>query len=164
MDTVSGSHSCYNGRITFTYVDGTFGRGLRADVMDQHTWLMLSDQCPWHFRIESSVDGIIKVTRGSMIKQIDDCLRTLDRMNPRMCNDRQPGRFRRFPKAALEETVLNAVIHRDYDIQDDTVITLHPDSLDFESPGTLWFPDRWNIRIWSEPRNLEIANILMRLD
>lgn len=46
-------------------------------------------------------------------------------------------RTRRYPEWVVQESIANAVIHRDYSIQDDTHIRIFDDRIEVESPGIL---------------------------
>jgi len=48
-----------------------------------------------------------------------------------------------FPKRALQEAVVNAIVHRDYQIEEPVRITIFSDRIEIRSPGTLhWGVDR----------------------
>jgi len=49
----------------------------------------------------------------------------------------------KFPKRALQEAVINAIVHRDYEIADPVRISIFSDRIEIRSPGTLhWGVDR----------------------
>jgi predicted HTH transcriptional regulator len=49
----------------------------------------------------------------------------------------------KYPKRALQEAVVNAIVHRDYEIADPVRITIFSDRIEIRSPGTLhWGVDR----------------------
>jgi predicted HTH transcriptional regulator len=48
-----------------------------------------------------------------------------------------------FPKRALQEAVVNAIVHRDYELREPVRITIFSDRIEIRSPGTLhWGIDR----------------------
>ena len=46
-------------------------------------------------------------------------------------------RTRRYPEWVLQESIANAVIHRDYSVQDDTHVRIFDNRIEVESPGIL---------------------------
>ena len=124
---------------------------------------IMSDQCPWHFHIVSTTEGEVRYTEGSMLKQVRDCLLTLDCLNPLIHRPGFPGLSRRFPSVALKETVYNAMLHMDYSKGRDVVVTVSSEVVSVESPGSIWMPDRWDVDLWAGTRNSALGEIMMRL-
>ena len=49
----------------------------------------------------------------------------------------------KYPKRALQEAVINAIVHRDYEIAEPIRMTVFSDRIEIRSPGTLhWGVDR----------------------
>ena len=70
-----------------------------------------------------------------------------------------------FPKAALRETLLNSVAHKDYSDGTPIQISVYPDHIVFWNPGK--FPEHWTSEYLlskhpSNPYNPDIANALFR--
>jgi hypothetical protein len=133
------------------------------EVRNDDIRLIMSDQCPWHFHIVSTTEGEIRYTEGSMLKQVRDCLATLDCINPLIHRQGFPGLSRRFPSVALREAVYNAMIHMDYSKGRDIVVTVSSNVISVESPGSIWIPDRWDVALWAEPRNKALGEMIARL-
>lgn len=123
--------------------------------------IVLSDQCPRNIMIHTKSENV--PFSGSVIKQYNDVLNYLDENNPRIKRHNQPGVGCKFPQNAIRESVCNAIIHRDYMTSNDIEITLSDEMIVIESPGSIWFPQDWNIKIWSEPRNKHIGKIMCSL-
>lgn len=123
--------------------------------------IALSDQCPQGTTVHAQ-DGKVSFS-GSVIKQYNDVLEYIDENNPRIRRHNQPGVGCKFPQNAIRESICNAIIHRDYSVPDDIEITLSDELIVIDSPGSIWFPQDWNIKIWSEPRNVHIGRIMCSL-
>lgn len=136
--------------------------------------LLLSDQCGHIIRCAvyaGTGKGEFKVRKefsGSILKQLDqayaflelnNCLRsTFDGLRRTDYSD--------YPKTALREALLNAVVHRDYDYSGSIIINIYSDRMEFISLGGLvkglTLLDIKNGV--SQPRNVVIANIFYRLE
>ena len=57
----------------------------------------------------------------------------------------KPNR-QKYPEKALQEAVVNAIVHRDYEIQQPSRITVFSDRIEFYSPGQL-------------PRTVDVENL-----
>lgn len=87
------------------------------------------------------------------------------RLSTKIEGARQEDR-REYPRAAVREAVVNAVIHRDYGLEGAQILLyIFDDRLEIRSPGTL--PNSVtldNIRThYSKPRNETIARVLLNL-
>ncbi len=87
------------------------------------------------------------------------------RLSTKIEGARQEDR-REYPRAAVREAVVNAVVHRDYGLDGaQTLLYIFDDRLEIRSPGTL--PNSVtldNIRAhYSKPRNDTIARVLLNL-
>lgn len=97
------------------------------------TALLLSDQCPYETRLlrfegdSKSSPLTLSVLRGSVIRQLDDCLSDLGRDNPE--NGWSPQ--------ALKETVVNALLHRDYSFSGPTLVNRFATRIEAVSLGGL---------------------------
>jgi ATP-dependent DNA helicase RecG len=105
---------------------------------------------------------------GRLPQQIDQAeafiLRNT-RLSTKIEGVRQADR-REYPRAALREAVVNAVLHRDYSLEGAQILLyIFDDRLELRSPGTL--PNSVtlnNIRThYSKPRNETIARVLLNL-
>ena len=109
--------------------------------------LLLSDQCPATIKIAILADDGARTSEivefsGSLFKQFDDALTELDRRNRkfirsyagRYVDDRE---YREYPVVSVQETLANAVVHRDYATPTPTLIRVYSDRIEFVSPGGL---------------------------
>lgn len=140
--------------IASTYIDAVY----KNDSAEANA---LSDQCTRHIIIRSDEDSVS--FSGCILKQYAEVLEYLDERNPRIRRKNQPGLGCKFPQNAIKESICNAVIHSDYSIPKDIEIVLSDNMISIDSPGSIWFPQDWNIKIWSEPRNMIIGKIMCSL-
>lgn len=135
--------------------------------------LLLSNECP--FTIKCAIyNGIDKTEfkdrkefNGSVLKQMADVFEYLDMFN------RTSGKIfgldrvdiKDYPDYAIRETILNAIIHRDYNFQGSILIHLFDDRMEVLSLGGLVKGLSLNDILMgvSEPRNPSLANIFFRL-
>jgi predicted HTH transcriptional regulator len=72
-----------------------------------------------------------------------------------------------FPKRALQEAVINAIVHRDYQIEEPVRITVFSDRVEIRSPGTLhWGIDREKFKLGKASpkwRNQSFAYLFKKL-
>jgi ATP-dependent DNA helicase RecG len=77
---------------------------------------------------------------GPLYRQIWDCLDSLQKWRDYNPPILEGGAFRskyRYPDYALQEGITNAVIHRDYSVQNDIQVRVFDDHIEFENPGVL---------------------------
>jgi ATP-dependent DNA helicase RecG len=107
--------------------------------------LLLSDQCPHSVKVAVFQDDRMQVFRdrrefgGSLFKQLDDAYAFIDLHNPvRATFDRlRRVDTRDFPDDAIRETLLNALVHREYALGGSVLVKLFPDRMEFISMGGL---------------------------
>lgn len=103
--------------------------------------LLLSDQCPYTIKV-AKFEEITKQAKsryeygGSVLKQFKDAYSTAGRLcngiwNEILHKDSPPA----YPGKSLEETILNAVVHRDYSIPDSILVKSYPNYVEVISPG-----------------------------
>jgi predicted HTH transcriptional regulator len=72
-----------------------------------------------------------------------------------------------FPKRALQEAVVNAIVHRDYELREPVRITIFSDRIEIRSPGTLhWGIDREKFKLGKASpkwRNQSFAYLFKKL-
>jgi len=76
---------------------------------------------------------------GSLLKQIQDTAAYFEQVVKQSSPKLQGGTFRPsllIPEWVFQEAIANAVIHRNYAIQDDIQVRLFDDHIEIESPGT----------------------------
>ena len=118
---------------------------------------LLSDQCGYKikFAVYAGLSKEIFRDRhefaGSLFRQIDDAMRMIDANNrlssPRINGARRED-HREYPVEAIREALLNAVVHRDYAMNGDTLISMFSDRIEFISLGGL-------------VRGVEMADVMM---
>lgn len=76
---------------------------------------------------------------GDLFEQIDAAKKMLLLHNPQRMDKEHPNRpnYDSYPKRALEEALVNAVVHRDYSIRQSGSITVFLDRIEFLSRGAL---------------------------
>lgn len=123
--------------------------------------LLLSDQCPYLVKC-AVFDGDTKANlterhnvSGSVLNQIDATMMFLNRHNPENA----------WPEDALRESLVNAVLHRDYDKNGPILISLFDSSIEIVSPGGLvdGFEVNDLLNGVSESRNTWLADVFEAL-
>ena len=75
---------------------------------------------------------------------------------------------RKYPPRAIKEAVINAIVHRDYEISEPNRITVFADRIEIRSVGTLhWAVDRERFiegKAWPKWRNQSFAYLFNKLD
>jgi predicted HTH transcriptional regulator len=95
--------------------------------------------------VDRSVDTAKRYTfTGSIIEQTRKAIDLLETQAymffDKTCE--KPNK-EKYPKRALQEAVVNAIVHRDYQIEEPVRITIFSDRIEIRSPGTLhWGVDR----------------------
>ncbi len=135
--------------------------------------LLLSDECPYSIKC-AIFNGTNKLEfrdrkefAGSVLKQVNDTFEYLDLYNKTKGKIVGLERIdtRDYPEYALRESLLNAVIHRDYNFTGSILVSLFDDHFEITSLGGLVkgisIEDLYNGV--SESRNPNLANIFYRL-
>lgn len=135
--------------------------------------LLLSDECPYSIKcaIYNGTDKLEfkdrKEFTGSVLKQVNDVFEYLDLFNKTKGKIVGLERIdtKDYPEYALRESLLNAIIHRDYNYKGSILISLFDDHFEITSLGGivkgLSIKDLY-LGI-SESRNPNLANIFYRL-
>ena len=146
------------------------------DCNEQYTnlALLLSDECP--FTIKCAIfNGNNKIEfkdrkefTGSLLKQLEDTLDFLNianRISGRIVNYKRVD-IRDYPEYALRESVLNAIIHRNYNFTGSILISVFDNRIEVSSLGGLMagitLDDIMNGV--SQARNKNLSNIFYRLE
>lgn len=135
--------------------------------------LLLSDECPYSIKC-AIFNGNSKLEfrdrkefAGSVLKQVNDTFEYLDLYNKTKGKIVGLERIdtKDYPEYALRESLLNAVIHRDYNFTGSILVSLFDDRFEITSLGGLVkgisMEDLYNGV--SESRNPNLANIFYRL-
>ena len=146
-----------------------------VDLNNQYTnlGLLLSDECPYSIKC-AIFNGNNKLEfkdrkefNGSVLKQVNDTFEYLDLYNKTKGKIIGLERIdtKDYPEYALRESLLNAIIHRDYNFTGSILISLFDDHFEITSLGGLVkglsIEDLYNGV--SESRNPNLANIFYRL-
>ncbi|WEV69896.1 Crp/Fnr family transcriptional regulator [Bifidobacterium sp. ESL0775] len=132
-----------------------------AEKQATNAALLLSDQCPYLIKC-AVFDGDTKANlterhnvSGSVLNQIDATMMFLNRHNPENA----------WPEAALRESLVNAVLHRDYEKNGPILISLFTSSIEIVSPGGLvdGFEVNDLLNGVSESRNAWLADVFEAL-
>lgn len=135
--------------------------------------LILSDQCQHTTKVAVFADESntefrdSKEFKGSVLKQLDEIFNYL-----RLCNKTQ-ATFKGleridnpdYPEEAIRESLLNAIVHRDYSFSGSIIININDKEMEFISIGGLLpglSPDDIRSGI-SQPRNKKLAEVFHRL-
>ena len=107
--------------------------------------LLLSDQCVHTVKLavfEGKAKAAFKDRReftGSLLRQLIETYAFIDRYNRNRSELNGLHRIdqRDYPPATVRETLLNALVHRDYSFRDSTLISIFDDRIEFTSIGGL---------------------------
>ena len=160
--------------VTFTE-DKYIKLGLRNINDDQYTnlALLLSDQCKHSVKVAvfSDLDNTSfkdsKEFTGSIFKQMEDTLEYLNLCNKKTFIIEGIQRIEKsdYPIEAIRESLLNAIVHRDYSFSGSIIINVNDEKMEFISIGGL-IPGLCEDDIRngiSQPRNKNLADIFYRL-
>ncbi len=107
--------------------------------------LLLSDQCVHTIKF-AVFDGTSKTTfkdrkefSGSILKQLEDAYAYIDIFNHTYADFEGLNRIDRrdYPIGAIRETLLNAIVHREYGFSSSTLISIFDDRIEFVTIGGL---------------------------
>ena len=107
--------------------------------------LLLSDQCAHTIKVavfqgtDNAVFRDRKEFSGSILKQLEDVYDFIDRYNKTeaIFDGLRRTDYRDYPEAAIRESLLNSIIHRDYLFSGSTIINLFDSHMEFISLGGL---------------------------
>lgn len=178
---------CLNQELTFDATKKEFGRrnmefGLpqmqTLKLLDHNgiysnLALLLSDQCVHTIKaavFQGTDQTVFKDRReftGSLIQQLNDVYDYIDFRNQTRATIEKLWRtdVRDYPEAAVRETLLNLLVHRDYSFSASALISIYADRIEFVSIGGL-LPgiDLEDIMVGlSVCRNQYLANVFYRL-
>lgn len=144
------------------------------DDMYTNVALLLSDQCPHGIKL-AVFEGTDKSTfkdrqefAGPLFSQLEDVYASIDRYN--RTRSEFPGLYRidkrDYPPQALRETLLNAIVHRDYAYSASILVSIFDDRMEIVSVGGLVKGiSLEDIKLGlSIPRNPHLASIFYRLN
>ncbi|WEV53585.1 ATP-binding protein [Bifidobacterium sp. ESL0704] len=167
--------SSANQNLTFAYAKSAFASAgiewcdaslerlhlFDAEQQTTNVALLLSEQCPYLVKC-AVFEGETKAklvqrqnVSGSLMKQIDATMMFFNRHNPENT----------WPETALRESLINAVLHRDYDKSGPILISVFDSSIEIVSPGGLvdGFEVNDLLNGVSESRNAWLADVFEAL-
>ncbi|MEI6580188.1 MAG: RNA-binding domain-containing protein, partial [Eubacteriales bacterium] len=164
----------------FNVADVAFGRPqmktldiIGPDDMFSNLALLISDQCVHTIKLavfEGTEKAIFKDRHeftGSLLKQLNDAYDMIDRYNRTRAEFGGLHRMdmRDYPVEAIRETLLNALVHRDYSFSGSTLISIFEDRIEVISLGGLVKGISYDDIMLGASilRNKNLANIFYRL-
>ncbi len=146
---------------------------LSSDDIYTNMGLLVSDQCRHSikFAIFQGSDKLVfrdrKEFTGSLFAQLTDAYKTIDFYNGTKAtfHDLLRTDERDYPKDAVREALLNAIVHRDYSFSGSTFINLYSDRLEIISLGGLVSGLSLEAAMLgaSQPRNEKLAALFYRM-
>ncbi len=118
---------------------------MTSDKIYTNMGLLLSDQCKHSIKVaifqgmDKSVFKDRKEFSGSLFTQLSEVYRLIDFYNGTKANfhDLMRVDVRDYPEDAIRETLLNAIVHRDYSFSGSILINIYSDRLEMISLGGL---------------------------
>lgn len=146
---------------------------LTLDGIFTNMGLLVSDECKHSikFAVFQGIDKLVfkdrKEFTGSLFTQLTDVYKTIDFYNGTKATFQGLLRIdeRDFPEDAVRESLLNAIVHRDYTFSGSTLINLYSNRLEIISLGGLVSGLSLEAVMLgaSQPRNERLANLFYRL-
>lgn len=146
---------------------------LSTDDIYTNMGLLVSDQCKHSIKLAifQGTDKLVfkdrKEFTGSLFTQLVDAYKAIDFYNGTKASFHDLLRLdeRDYPEDAVRETLLNAIVHRDYSFSGSTLINLYSDRLEIISLGGLVSGLSLEAAMLgaSQPRNEKLANLFYRM-
>ena len=160
--------------ISFSYENKRTLGLIDADGVYTNAALLLSDQCEHSVKcavFEDDTKFLFKAREeftGSILKQLEDAYKYISMFNHVHSDFVDLKRVDNFdyPKYALREALLNAIVHRDYNYSGSIIINIFNDRIEFVSIGGLVQGITVSDIMYgvSQSRNTLIANVFYRLE
>lgn len=115
------------------------------DELYTNLGLLLSDQNPYDIKLvvynkkENKIKNKFEI-KGSLIKQLQELLKMLNIFNEietKIDKNNLKIEQKSYPEEAIFQTVVNILIHRNYELNTSTIITIDESQIEFLSPGNL---------------------------
>ncbi len=146
---------------------------MTSDGIYTNLGLLLSDQCKHSVKLAvfQGTDKLVfkdrKEFSGSLLKQLEDTYRAIDFYNETKATFQGLIRNdeRDYPMEAIRETLLNAIVHRDYSFSGSTFVNVYTDKIEFISLGGLVSGLSLEAVMLgaSQPRNEKLAALFYRM-
>lgn len=161
-------------RVPFAYENKRTLGLIDSDGFYTNAALLLSDQCEHSIKCAifkgtgKSTFRARKEFYGSILQQLEEAYRYIDlsNNNPATIEGLQRIEQLDYPKSALREALLNAIVHRDYNYSGSIIVNIFDDRIEFVSLGGLVKGISIDdiMHGVSQSRNMMIANIFYRLE
>lgn len=143
------------------------------DALYTNLGLLISDECPFTVKV-AVFEGTEKMKfrnrreiHGSIFKQLHETYEFLDMNNKLPAEIMGIDRVERndYPKEAIREALVNALVHRDYSLGGSIIINIYENRIEFVSIGGLvkGLEEKDLLSGLSLARNEKLANIFFRL-
>ncbi len=136
--------------------------------------LLISDQNPYTFKVAvfNNLSNTNFISRkeftGSILKQLQEIVEYISLLNRFDFNIKDWQREEKYdyPEFAIREAVLNALIHRDYDLESSNIVNINQEEIEIISLGGIVNGLEVNdiLNGISITRNPNLANIMFRLE
>ena len=146
---------------------------ISEDGMYTNLGLLFSDQCPHSIKLavfQGEKKTVFKERRefsGSVLNQLEDAYAFIDRFNSTRAEFKGLERIdiRDYPSEAIRESLLNAIVHRDYSFGGSTLISIYDDRMEIITIGGLVKGISLDDIMlgFSILRNQHLANVFYRL-
>lgn len=147
---------------------------LNNDNIYTNLGLLVSDECKHSIKLavfqgaDKSVFKDRKEFNGSIFKQLNEAYSTIDFYNSTKATFDNLIRIdsRDYPKEAIREALLNAIIHRDYSFSGSIIINIYSDKMEIISLGGLVSGISLEAIMAgaSQPRNEKLAALFYRME
>lgn len=146
---------------------------MTSDGIYTNLGLLLSDQCKHSVKLAvfQGTDKLVfrdrKEFSGPLLKQLEDTYSAIDFYNETKATFQGLIRNdeRDYPTEAIRETLLNAIVHRDYSFSGSTFVNVYTDKIEFISLGGLVSGLSLEAVMLgaSQPRNEKLAALFYRM-
>lgn len=160
-------------RMSFGAVQQTNIGIMTSDGIYTNLGLLLSDQCRHSIKLAvfQGTDKLVfkdrKEFEGSLFKQLEESYKAIDFFNGTKAAFQGLIRsdVRDYPEEAIRETLLNAVVHRDYSFSSSIFVNMYADRMEFISLGGLVSGLSLEAVMMgaSQPRNEKLAALFYRM-
>lgn len=160
-------------RMSFSALQQTSLGIMTSDGIYTNLGLLLSDQCRHSIKLAvfQGTDKLVfkdrKEFEGSLFKQLEEAYKAIDFFNGTKAAFQGLIRsdVRDYPEEAIRETLLNAVVHRDYSFSSSIFVNVYADRMEFISLGGLVSGLSLEAVMMgaSQPRNEKLAALFYRM-
>jgi len=120
--------------------------------------LLLADQCPWHIVVRGGTEERTYI--GPLVIQMQECLGDIKDSIPFVNLMSKAAKYKRFPGLAVQEALVNAVMHFDPSLMRNITVELNEDLMTITSPGGLIDRTEFGRLESTSPRNMRTSMLL----